>query len=87
MPISDAFNLRNFGGTKLHITDEFEIRFYGKSELAMIYYPHDSKENALYKFRIELKRNPRLCHLVNKNVHRFTPRQVKIITDELGDPY
>ena len=36
---------------------------------------------------IAAKRNPRLCHLVNKNVHRFTPRQVKIITEELGDPY
>ena len=67
--------------------EEFEIRFYGKSELAMAYYQDDSKKNALYKFRIELKRNPRLCHLVNKNVHRFTPRQVKIITEELGDPY
>ncbi len=67
--------------------DEFEIRFYGKSELAMVYYQDDSKENALYKFRIELKRNPRLCHLVNKSVHRFTPRQVKIIVEELGDPY
>ena len=53
----------------------------------MIYYQEDSKENALYKFRIELKRNPRLCHLVNKSVHRFTPRQVKIIVEELGEPY
>ena len=67
--------------------DPFEIRFYGKSELAMIYYSKDSPENALYKFRIELKRNPRLCHLVNKSIHRFTPRQVKIIVEELGDPY
>jgi len=66
---------------------KFVIRFYGKSELAMLYYAGDSKENALYKFRIELKRNPRLCHLVDKSVHRFTPRQVKIIVEELGDPY
>ena len=51
------------------------------------YFAGDSKENALYKFRIELKRNPRLCHLVDKSVHRFTPRQVKIIVEELGDPY
>ena len=66
--------------------DEFEIRFYGKSELAMIYYPKDSKENALYKFRIELKRNPRLCHLVN-STHHYTPREVRMIVDELGPPY
>ena len=67
--------------------EDFVIKFYGKSELAMIYYPEDSKENALYKFRIDLKRNPRLCHLVAKTIHRFTPRQVKIIAEELGDPY
>ena len=67
--------------------EPFAIQFYGKSELAMIYYPKDSKENALYKFRIELKRNPRLRHLINKKHHCFTPRQVKIIVDELGEPY
>jgi hypothetical protein len=67
--------------------EPFAIQFYGKSELAMIYYPKDSKENALYKFRIELKRNPRLRHLINKKHHRFTPRQVKIIVDEMGEPY
>ena len=67
--------------------EPFEIKFYGKSELAMIYYAGDSKENALYKFRIDLKANPRLRHLVDKSVHRFTPRQVKIIAEELGDPY
>ena len=67
--------------------ESFEIKFYGKSELAMMYFPGDSKENALYKFRIELKLNPRLRHLVAKNIHRFTPRQVKIIVDELGEPY
>ena len=67
--------------------EPFEIKFYGKSELAMIYYAGDSKENALYKFRIDLKANPRLRHLVDKSVHRFTPRQVKIIAEDLGDPY
>jgi hypothetical protein len=66
---------------------EFIIKFYGKSELAMLYYDGDSPENAMSKFRVELKRNPRLCHLVNKSIHRFTPRQVKIIVEELGDPY
>ena len=42
---------------------EFIIKFYGKSELAMLYYDGDSPENAMSKFRVELKRNPRLCHL------------------------
>ena len=49
---------------------EFIIKFYGKSELAMLYYDGDSPENAMSKFRVELKRNPRLCHLVN-STHRY----------------
>ena len=59
---------------------------YGKSELAMLYYDGDSPENAMSKFRVELKRNPRLCHLVN-STHRYTPREVRMIVDELGPPY
>ena len=50
--------------------EEFEIRFYGKSELAMAYYQDDSKKNALYK-----------------NVRRYSPKEVKVIVDELGEPY
>ena len=76
---------------------EFIIKFYGKSELAMLYYDGDSPENAMSKFRVspenamskfrvELKRNPRLCHLVN-STHRYTPREVRMIVDELGPPY
>ena len=67
--------------------EEFVIRYYGKSELAMLYFPDDNKENALYKLRIELKLNPNLRHLVSKNARRYSPKDVKQITDELGDPY
>ena len=67
--------------------EDFVIRYYGKSELAMLYFPDDNKENALYKLRIELKLNPNLRHLVSKNARRYSPKDVKQITDELGDPY
>ena len=56
---------------------EFIIKFYGKSELAMLYYDGDSPENAMSKFRVEL---------VN-STHRYTPREVRMIVDELGPPY
>ena len=75
---SEALNMKN---------EEFVIRYYGKSELAMLYFPDDNKENALYKLRIELKLNPNLRHLVSKNARRYSPKDVKQITDELGDPY
>ena len=67
--------------------EEFVIRYYGKSELAMIYYPKISPSAAAKKFRNELRTCPRLRHLVSKSKHDFTPRQVRKIVKELGKPY
>ena len=66
--------------------ETFTIRAYGKSELAMLYFPHLCKESASRNLREELKINPRLRQLVNAKTHKFWPKQVKMITDELGEP-
>ena len=65
---------------------EFKIHAYGKSELAMMYFPGDSKRSALRKFRFWLSLNKKLKHFVSRNYKFFTPKQVRIIVDELGDP-
>ena len=39
---------------------EFKIRTYGKSELAMMYFPKLSKRAAAQKLRTWVKTNPRL---------------------------
>ena len=65
---------------------EFKIHAYGKSELAMMYFPGDSPERALKKFRFWLSLNKKLKHFVSRNYKFFTPKQVKIIFDELGEP-
>ena len=68
------------------MTDEtFTIRAYGKSELAMMYFPDLSKETAMKKLRFWLSVNPRLRHLISKNFRNFTPKQVRLIIGQLRD--
>jgi hypothetical protein len=65
---------------------EFKIHAYGKSELAMKYFPGDNKELALKKLRCWFSKNKKLKHFVSREKKYFTPKQVKIIIEELGEP-
>jgi hypothetical protein len=70
------------------MTDEtFVIRAYGKSELAMMYFPDLSKETAIRKLRLWLSVNPRLRKLISKKLRSYTPKQVRLIVEELGEPF
>ena len=70
------------------MTDEtFTIRAYGKSELAMMYFPDLTKETAMKKLRFWLSINPRLRHLINRTFRNYTPKQVRLIVDEIGEPF
>ena len=65
---------------------EFKIHAYGKSELAMMYFPGDSKRSALRKFRFWLKVNKRLRKFITPKRKYYSPKQVRVIIDELGEP-
>ena len=65
---------------------EFIVRAYGKSELAMLYFPDDSKDNAMRKFRFWLRVNKRLRKFITPKIKYYNPKQVRIIIDELGEP-
>ena len=65
---------------------EFKVHAYGKSELAMMYFPGDNKELALKKLRCWFAKNKKLKHFVSRNYKFFTPKQGKTIFDELGEP-
>jgi hypothetical protein len=66
----------------------FEIRSYGKSELAMMYFPDAaSKASALKRLRYWLRINPRLRQLLDVPGNSFQPRHVQLIVDEVGEPY
>ena len=66
--------------------ETFTIRAYGKSELALQYFPKLSQKSALRKLNSWIKANPRLIHLKNPAIHDYTPKQVRLIVEELGEP-
>ena len=67
--------------------ETFVIRAYGKSELAMMYFPKDSQETATNKFRNWLRINPRLRELISRSSRDYTPKQVRRIVEEIGEPF
>ena len=66
--------------------ETFTIRAYGKSELAMLYFPRLAPKTALRKLNGWIKVNPRLSHLKNPALHDYTPKQVRLIVEEIGEP-
>ena len=66
--------------------EEFEIKAYGKSELAMMYAPELTESGAWKKLKRWMKLNPRLRHLLKSGSNTFTPRQIRRIVNELGEP-
>ena len=69
----------------------FRIRQYGRTELAQLYFPHLTPQAAWRKLRSWLIINPQLrnyvCSLSDCGRGRtFTPKQVGVITEELGEP-
>jgi len=66
---------------------EFKIHAYGKSELAMLYFPRLSKRAAAQKLRTWVKTNPRLNDMIDPRSHDLKPNQVQAIVDECGEPF
>lgn len=67
--------------------EKFTIRAYGKSELAMLYRNDLCKKSALKSLKTWLEANPRLAYLSKTKAHSFTPKQVKMIVEEVGEPF
>jgi hypothetical protein len=52
----------------------------------MLYFPGDSKDVALKKFRFWLRQNKRLRGCISRGSNFYNPKQVRMILDELGEP-
>lgn len=72
--------------------DNFKIRSYSKKELALEYFPTASTPHAAVNHLMSwIKRCAELYDLLNnigyqKNAKFFTPREVKLIIEYLGEP-
>ena len=67
--------------------EKFVIRAYGKSELAMLYLPHHTPRTALKLLKSWLLFNPRLRNIGRNKSKFYTPKQVRMIVEELGEPF
>ena len=70
---------------------KFEIRQYGRTELALCYSPNIGKEAAWRKLRDWMERFTGLTDSLRNlgydgSQRSFTPRQVRIIVEALGEP-
>lgn len=75
------------------MNDDFMIRSYGKSELAMLYFPNtESKKGALNNLNFYIDTKPGLREKLRAlgsppNAHTFMPNEVELIVKALGQPY
>ena len=67
--------------------ERFVIRAYGKSELAMLYLPELGKATALRQLRKWLFVNKNLRYLLKSKGKTYTPKQVRKIVEEIGEPF
>lgn len=70
---------------------DFEIRSYGKSELAGLYMPDIEPQSALKTIKRWIEKYPGLPEALTEagltpNDRRYTPRQVKLIVTAIGEP-
>ena len=71
---------------------KFEIRSYGKSELAMLYFPDaQTASGALSNLNFWIRRCTELRNALRgcgmpRNAKCYTPKEVKLITYHLGEP-
>ena len=74
------------------MNNDFEIRTYGKSELAMLYFPNaETTKGALSNLSFWIRSNKKLVKKLRKcgmppKSKSYTPREVALIIHHLGPP-
>ena len=71
--------------------ETFKIRTYGRMELAQLYSPYLTPRSAYRKFTTWMDIYPHLTERLtamglNPKMRTYTPAQVKVIVEALGEP-
>ena len=72
-------------------SENFKVREYGRMELAQLYCPDIAPESAWKKLKKWIDLNPGLADRLravgyDSHTRSFTPAQVRLIVDALGEP-
>lgn len=59
---------------------------FGHMELAQLYFPYITQKAAARKLSMWISINPTLSAMIPKNTRTFTPKQVQLIFNEIGEP-
>ena len=86
---NDCFMINRF--TPHSANESFQIRSYGKSELAQLYLPDITPEASRRTMKAWIHRSPGLEENLRKagftpTSHYYPPRQVALIVEALGEP-
>ena len=65
---------------------DFIIRAYTKKELALCYFPNSNPRTAVNHLMSWINRCTTLWEQLQDTSKAFTPRQVKAIVEQLGEP-
>ena len=76
---------------KRNMTEHFQIRTYGKGELALLYTPHVTQAAACKKLMHWISLQPQLGEALKRygltaSSRTFTPIQVRLIVEAIGEP-
>lgn len=77
----------------MSVTDNFEIRTYGKSELAMLYFPNaETPKGAMNNLNYYIDHKRGLRKKLQKigsppRAHTYMPNEVELLVKALGEPY
>ena len=63
-----------------------DVRTYGRTELAQLYFPDYVDRAAWRKLRQWFSINPSLSPLLQLSRRTFTPAEVRLIFSQLGEP-
>lgn len=71
--------------------ERFPIHSYGKGELACLYIRNVQQASAVKEFNIWIRKAPGLEQKLretgmSRTARRYTPRQVRLIVEALGEP-
>lgn len=75
----------------MNFEKKFEIRSYGRSELASIYMPDIEAQSASKTLKKWIQKYPGLAEALSTtglepSARRYTPAQVRLIVEALGEP-
>lgn len=87
-PLTRIVKKKFFG---MNIAKAFTVRELGRSELASYYAPGISPQSAWKKLKLWIHRSPGLEERLaqtgyDRRQRTFTPRQVSLIIDAIGEP-